>query len=157
MNAIRSDEGEDQPEPEPEPEPPEDLPQTVIVVADRRGPPEARQRNEVRFGELQSPLPASPTWVRRCLQSDLPCDSPWGPLLRAPDAFFEPERPGGLPWVALGDLARVRRGYTTNDNAFFYPPEEAGIEEQWTVPLLKGARGAGGLGMGIVSSIFIHI
>ena len=35
VNAIRSDEGEDQPEPEPEPEPepPEDLPQTVTVVA----------------------------------------------------------------------------------------------------------------------------
>ena len=114
---------------------------TMVLVARKCGDPAARAVSEVRFAELRSSLPAVPVVVRTLRQELLPRDEPWGPLLRAPDLYLD--LVGRT--VPLGELAEVERGWTTNDNAFFYPPPEAGIEDEWLRPLIKGPRRAPGV------------
>ena len=114
---------------------------TMVLVARRCDDPAARAASEVRLAEVRSPLPAATTVVRTLRQELLPRDEPWGPLLRAPDLFLDLKD----RTVPLGELAEVERGWTTNDNAFFYPPTEAGIEDEWLRPLLKGPRRAPGV------------
>jgi predicted RNA methylase len=143
---------------------------TMVLVARKEPNPRARAASRVQFGEVRRPLPASPTLVRTVPQGALGTDRPWGPWLRAPkwwlvawnrstaepvDEVEEVDDPDGdegepsaeVPVVPLSVLADVRRGWTTNDNGFFYPPASAGIEARWLRPLLKspkrvpGARG----------------
>jgi hypothetical protein len=45
----------------------------------------------------------------------------------------------------LGEQAKLLRGFTTNDNGFFYPPPEAGIEARYLRPLLKSPKRVPGL------------
>ncbi len=114
---------------------------TMVLVARKCGDAAARGFSEVRFAEVRGPLPSRPVLVRTLRQDRLPRDEPWGPLLRAPDLWLEVlDRT-----VPLGELAEVERGWTTNDNRFFYPPPEAGIEAEWLRPLLKGPRRAPGV------------
>ena len=74
-----------------------------------------------------------------------------GKYLRAPDIYWtileKGRRPGpdGRPLlVRLGDIAEVRRGFTTGANEFFYLNEariaEWGIEEEFLRPVIKSPR-----------------
>ena len=76
--------------------------------------------------------------VRRLCQSELPLDRAWAPLLRAPEGYLELVRSSRL--ASLGSLAEIRRGYTTNDNAFFYPGPDQGIESRYLRPLFKSPK-----------------
>ena len=109
---------------------------TMVLVA-RREPKRLRSPHQpVSFSEVRAPLPAEPTVVRHVLQKDLASDRPWGPYLRAPEWWIE--RWGMV--ARLDDLADVRRGWTTNDNGFFYPRGDAGIEDRWLRPLVKSPK-----------------
>jgi len=116
---------------------------TMILVARRCDEPAARAAQSVRFAQLTSPLPASPKIVRALPQGQLRVDRAWAPLLRAPDLFLELSTSRRV--CPLGDLATVRRGFTTNDNAFFYPPQDSGIEEGFLRPLVKSPRDVPGV------------
>jgi hypothetical protein len=63
-----------------------------------------------------------------------------GKYLRAPDIFFTILEKGKGKLVRLGDIAEVRRGFTTGANEFFYLDEEAiekwGIEEEFLKPVI---------------------
>lgn len=65
-------------------------------------------------------LPKEKTLLRR--PEDLPyIGSKWGgKYLRAPDIFFKILEKGKGKLVRLGDIAEVRRGFTTGANEFFY-------------------------------------
>lgn len=127
---------------------------TMILQARRaagvlRGPGGA-----VSFAEVREPLPAPAVAVRTVPQQELTPDRPWGPYLRAPDWWLE--RWGTA--TTLGDLAEVRRGWTTNDNGFFYPPEDAGIEARWLRPLVKSPKrvpGAHGVASVLPDRVFL--
>jgi SAM-dependent methyltransferase len=103
---------------------------TMLLVA-RRG---RDDEQPVRLASVDAGLPAEPTLRRTIRQGDLP-DAPWGPLLREPDAF-RAVRPRLVP---LGELATLRRGFTTNANAFFYPPAGA-VEPTCLAPLVKSPK-----------------
>lgn len=111
---------------------------TMVLVARREPEAEVRAESAVRLGVVEHPLPARPTVRRSVAQRELPRDLPWGPVLRAPDVFREVSREA--PLVSLGALAEVRRGYTTNDNGFFYPPADSGVDGACLRPLLKSPR-----------------
>ena len=116
---------------------------TMVLVARRCTDAAERARNEVVFAEVREPLPARPREVRRVVQDELSGFRAWAPLLRAPEEYLELCRSAAT--TPLGTLADLRRGYTTNDNGFFYPPPEARIESRYLAPLLKGPRDAPGL------------
>jgi hypothetical protein len=67
-----------------------------------------------------------------------------GKYLRAPDIFFTILEKGKGKLVRLGDIAEVRRGFTTGVNEFFYLDEEKirewGIEEEFLKPVIKSPR-----------------
>jgi len=67
-----------------------------------------------------------------------------GKYLRAPDIFFTILEKGKGKLVCLGDIAEVRRGFTTGANEFFFVGEDAvevwGIEEQFLKSAIKSAR-----------------
>ena len=67
-----------------------------------------------------------------------------GKYLRAPDIFFTILEKGKGKLVRLGDIAKVRRGFTTGANEFFYLNEEKirewGIEEEFLEPVIKSPR-----------------
>ncbi|HIE25944.1 TPA: hypothetical protein EYP66_01500, partial [Candidatus Poribacteria bacterium] len=67
-----------------------------------------------------------------------------GKYLRAPDIFFTILEKGKGKLVRLGDIAEVRRGFTTGANEFFYLDEkkiaEWGIEEEFLKPVIKSPR-----------------
>ncbi len=111
---------------------------TMILVARRCDDPAERDAAKVRLAEVRGPLPCRPTVVREVRQAALPVDAPWGPQLRAPALWLRLIRGGRL--VPLGELAEVRRGWTTNDNRFFYPPADSAIEPEYLRPVLKGPR-----------------
>jgi len=117
---------------------------TMILVARRCDDVAEREASRVRFAEVRSRLPAEPTVVREIRQDRLPRDEPWGPYLRAPQLWFDVRS----RCVPLGELAEVRRGWTTNDNGFFYPPADAGIESGWLRPLAKGPKKLRGVRFG---------
>lgn len=116
---------------------------TMVLVARRCDDPSARAGQEVRFAQLTCPLPGSPEIVRAVPQAQLPVERAWAPLLRAPDLFLELSSSELV--CPLADLATVRRGFTTNDNAFFYPPKDSGIEEAFLRPLVKSPRDVPGV------------
>ncbi len=111
---------------------------TMVLVV-RKGPPTPGERT--RFALVRGALPAEPEVVREVKAAELPANEPWGPLLRASDRFLELRG----RCVALGELAEVQRGWTTNHNRFFYPPADAGIEAAWLQPLAKGPKGLRGV------------
>lgn len=67
-----------------------------------------------------------------------------GKYLRAPDIFFTILEKGKGKLVRLGDIAEVRRGFTTGANEFFYLDEEAQkkwqIEKEFLKPVIKSPK-----------------
>lgn len=67
-----------------------------------------------------------------------------GKYLRAPDIFFTILEKGKGKLVRLGDIAEVRRGFTTGCNEFFYLDEEGlrewKIEKEFLKPVIKSPR-----------------
>lgn len=67
-----------------------------------------------------------------------------GKYLRAPDIFFTILEKGKDKLVRLGDIAEVRRGFTTGANEFFYLDDEKikkwGIEKEFLKPVFKSPR-----------------
>jgi len=69
----------------------------------------------------------------------------WGAkYLRAPDIYWLILEKGKDKLVRLGDIAEVRRGFTTGANDFFYLDEQKiaawGIEEEFLRPAIKSSR-----------------
>ncbi|ODS30031.1 MAG: type IIS restriction/modification enzyme - site-specific DNA methyltransferase (adenine specific), partial [Candidatus Scalindua rubra] len=67
-----------------------------------------------------------------------------GKYLRAPDIYFTILEKGKDKLVRLGDIAEVRRGFTTGANEFFYLTQEKidewGIEAEFLKPVIKSPR-----------------
>jgi hypothetical protein len=67
-----------------------------------------------------------------------------GKYLRAPDIYWTILKKGKGKLVRLGDIAEVRRGFTTGANEFFYLDEarirEWGIEREFLKPVIKSPR-----------------
>lgn len=67
-----------------------------------------------------------------------------GKFLRAPDIFFTILEKGKDKLVRLGDIAEVRRGFTTGANEFFYLTKEKikqwRIEEEFLKDVIKNPR-----------------
>ncbi len=67
-----------------------------------------------------------------------------GKYLRAPDSYWTLLEKGKDKLVRLGDIAEVRRGFTTGANAFFYLDDERirewGIEDEFLKPVIKSPR-----------------
>ncbi|MDI6802884.1 MAG: Eco57I restriction-modification methylase domain-containing protein [Bacteroidota bacterium] len=67
-----------------------------------------------------------------------------GKYLRAPDIFFTILEKGKGKLVRLGDIAEVRRGFTTGANEFFYLDDakiaEWQIEKEFLKPVIKSPR-----------------
>jgi len=68
----------------------------------------------------------------------------WGQYLRAPDIYFEILEKCGDKLVPLREVAKIRRGFTTGINEFFYLMEDKikhwGIEEKFLKPVLKSPK-----------------
>lgn len=63
---------------------------------------------------------------------------PWSAYLRAPDIYFRlRQHPDLRP---AGELLTIRRGVTTNWNAFFYPPADAAVENDYLVSVVRSPR-----------------
>jgi len=95
----------------------------------------------VRQGDLHERQPvfgATPSRARR-----------WGALLRAPEVYLDALDRNRERLVSLKSLARIRRGYTTGANEFFYLSDNAaherGIETEFLRPLVKSPRDCSGL------------
>ena len=67
-----------------------------------------------------------------------------GKYLRAPDIYYTILEKGKGKFVRLGDIAEVRRGFTTGANEFFYLTQEQidewGIEEEFLKPVIISPR-----------------
>ena len=67
-----------------------------------------------------------------------------GKYLRAPDIYWTLLKKGEDKLVHLGDVADVRRGFTTGANEFFYLDaeriQEWGIESEYLKPVIKSPR-----------------
>ena len=67
-----------------------------------------------------------------------------GKYLRAPDIYWTLLEKGKDKLVRLGDIAEVRRGFTTGANEFFYLDDERiqewGIESEFLKPVIKSPR-----------------
>ena len=67
-----------------------------------------------------------------------------GKYLRAPDIYWTILEKGKGKLVRLGDIAEVRRGFTTGCNEFFYLDEakikQWGIEEEFLKPVIKSLK-----------------
>ena len=67
-----------------------------------------------------------------------------GKYLRAPDIYWTILEKGKGKLVRLGDIAEVRRGFTTGANEFFYLDEaniqEWGIEKEFLAPVIKSPK-----------------
>ncbi len=67
-----------------------------------------------------------------------------GKYLRAPDIYWTILEKGKDKLMRLGDVAEVRRGFTTGANAFFYLDEERiqawSIESEFLKPVIKSPR-----------------
>lgn len=127
----------------------------VIVVLERAGA--GALARAARFARLRIPVADAARRVRgvtdleavaevRTLPPGAAFAEPWGPLLRAPAAWFDVAAAAGDALVPLGELAEVRRGVTSGANAFFYLTRAAavrrGIEARFLRPVLKTPRHA---------------
>ena len=68
----------------------------------------------------------------------------WGKYLRAPDVYWTIIEKGKDKLVRLGDVAEVKRGFTTGANEFFYLDDqriqEWGIEDEFLKPVIKSPQ-----------------
>ena len=132
---------------------------TMVLVARRCSDSTRRRNQQVRFAQVRQALPAEPRVLRTLAQGELRAEPPWGPLLRAPDLYFSVlQGKTPTPLVPLGELAHLQRGFTTNDNRFFYPPPDAGIEADYLQPLLKSPKrlpGVRGLRRDLPDRVFL--
>jgi hypothetical protein len=113
-------------------------------------------RGRAQSGKAQGPAPTGKSHGL-LIKTARYIGNKWGgKYLRAPDIFFTILEKGKL--VRLGDIAEVRRGFTTGANEFFYleptgKPAPAGylhvrngagwegeIEEEFLKPILKSAK-----------------
>lgn len=93
---------------------------------------------------------SGPLRVRVVPQRELRAKEKWGVVWRAPAAFLQARREARRRrLVRLSEWARVRRGFTTGANDFFYLDAGAiatwGIEPGFRRPLLKSLRHVAGL------------
>lgn len=67
-----------------------------------------------------------------------------GKYLKAPDIFYTILEKGRGKFIELGKIAKVRRGFTTGANEFFYLDEEAQkkwkIEKEFLKPVIKSPK-----------------
>ncbi|MDT8306069.1 MAG: N-6 DNA methylase [Anaerolineae bacterium] len=95
-------------------------------------------------------LNSGPLRVRVVPQRELHAREKWGVIWRAPAAFLHARREARRRrLVPLSEWARVRRGFTTGANDFFYLDAGTiatwGIEPDFRRPLLKSLRHVDGL------------
>jgi len=68
----------------------------------------------------------------------------WGVYLRAPDVYFKYLNRFAKELIPLGELVKIRRGYTTGKNEFFYLTEDQiqhwGIEKEYLKPVIKSPK-----------------
>jgi hypothetical protein len=115
-------------------------------------------RGRAQSGKAQGPAPTGKSHGP-LIKTARYIGNKWGgKYLRAPDIFFTILEKGKGKLVRLGDIAEVRRGFTTGANDFFYleptgKPAPAGylhvrngagwegeIEEEFLKPILKSAK-----------------
>lgn len=81
--------------------------------------------------------------VRVLPQKELAAGSKWGSVLRAPTVYRQRLKNHDIP--PLGSWAKLKRGFTTGANGFFYLQagaiERWGIEAEFRKPVLKSLRG----------------
>ena len=124
----------------------------AIVVLERAS---GRARQSTVFARLRVPVTVAARRVAgvadlatvadvRIVDGSAVWERPWGPLLRASQAWFDFVRVAGEALVPLDELCEVRRGMTSGANQFFYVGREtaAGIEPQFLSPLFKTPRHA---------------
>jgi len=83
--------------------------------------------------------------VEKTLDNGKYAGDKWGgKYLRAPDIFFTILEKGKDKLVRLGDIAEIRRGFTTGANEFFYLTDEQAkewkIEKEYLKPVMKGPK-----------------
>jgi len=152
---------------------------TCVVILERCADSTARDENLVRFVQLRRPVDTDDTpdslaarilggasdegiGVRLVRQGDLRERQPvfgataarprrWGALLRAPQVYLDALEGNRERLAPLKALARIRRGYTTGANEFFYldrgTAAEWNIEAEFLRPLCKSPRDCPGLVM----------
>lgn len=122
---------------------------------------ERRKKNIVKFIRIKKPI--SPQEILKIIetpnitfedenvsvisikQNELQPKDKWGKYLRAPYIFFKiSQHPKMVP---LGEIAKIRRGYTTGANDFFYLDKEKikswSIEEEYLKPVVTSPRQVG--------------
>jgi len=150
---------------------------TCLVILERCADSRARDDHPARFVQLHRPLTESTSLddlaaqllrgpgddnvrVRVIRQGDLRERQPvfgatagrarrWGALLRAPQVYLDTLDRNRDRLVQLKSLARIRRGFTSGANEFFYLDQAAlaewNIEPEFLRPLLKSPRDCAGL------------
>jgi len=107
--------------------------------------PSARNDKEKAVIERSKGMKQSETLLKEKFSTCKYEGNKWGgKYLRAPDIFFTILEKGKGKLVRLGDIAEVRRGFTTGANEFFYfdkaKIKEWGIEEEFLKPVIKSPR-----------------
>lgn len=113
-----------------------------------------------RLMSAEAAVEAADLRVRAIRQGDLQARHPvfgappgraprWGALLRAPQVYLDALDRNRNRLTPLKKLARIRRGYTTGANEFFYldrpTAAEWNIEAEFLRPLVKSPRDCAGL------------
>lgn len=85
-----------------------------------------------------------------------------GRYLRAPEIYWDILEKKGDLLVQLGDIAEVRRGFTTGANEFFYVSQDTafewGIEAEFLVPAIKSPRECNAIWLeGDTTSLFLFM
>jgi len=149
---------------------------TCLVILERNADPAARDDHTARFVRLQCPLDESvplndlaarllsgtsneDAHVRTIRQGDLRERQPvfgvaagrarrWGALLRAPQVYLDTLDQRHERLAPLKSLARIRRGFTSGANEFFYLDQAAlaewDIEPEFLRPIIKSPRDCAG-------------
>lgn len=124
---------------------------TSVVIARKQKNEKKRDKNTVRFVYLQEPLAdllkkhkgadnlkkiidvsqgtTQGIKVMTVPQTTLQTDTKWGKYLKAPEVYFDIMARGAGKFVALKDLAGVKRGFTTGSNDFFVVAENQYTKE----------------------------
>ena len=92
-----------------------------------RDAPEEEPADEPEEGEVVEDVPESPEVAAMNHINSTAPDAyragKWGRYVRAPDLFFEIMRRFGRRFVALGEIASIRRGITSGCDDFFMPKD----------------------------------
>jgi len=122
---------------------------------------EARNGNAIKFIRIKKPMPTEEivkviettdadfednrVSVILVKQSELQPTDKWGKYLRAPSIFFKIRRHPKM--IKLGELAEIRRGFTTGADEFFYLDEEKiklwSIEKEYLRPVVTSPQNIG--------------